>query len=90
MRLALFCAAALLASSSLAAAAETATNSSGAVVKKEDAVKKTRKVCRREMPTGSTIRKRVCRTVPVASEGSEAAREPQAGAAPSENAAANR
>ena len=90
MRLALICAAALLASSSLAAAAEPTANTSGAVAKKEDIAKKTRKVCRREMPTGSTIRKRVCRAVPVTNEESEAAREPQAGTAQSENVAANR
>ena len=89
MRLALICAAALLASSSLATAADPAENSSAVAAKKGDTAKKTRKVCRREMPTGSTIRKRVCRTVPV-DEPSEAVREPQAGAASGEAAAVNR
>ena len=88
MRLALIFAATALASSSLAAAAAPADNSATVSAKKGDAAKKTRKVCRREMPTGSTIPKRVCRSVPV-NEPTEAVREPQAGTA-GEGAAANR
>jgi hypothetical protein len=89
MRLALICAAAMLASSSLAQAADTAENAAVAATAKGDAAQKTRKVCRREMPTGSTIPKRVCRTVPVASQTTKPAGEQQV-AASGENGSANR
>ena len=89
MRLALICAAAALATASLGYAAEPALAASNATATKEPKAKKTRKVCRREEPTGSTIPKRVCRTVPV-TEDAEAAREPQSRGGSSESAAANR
>ena len=90
MRLALICATAALATASLGAAAEPASAPTTATASKDAKAKKTRKVCRREQPTGSTIAKRVCRTVPVEVEGAQAPREAQPGQASAEGAAANR
>lgn len=90
MRIALICAAATLATSSFVFAAEPASTAPAAEVAKDTKAPKTRKVCRREQPTGSTIPKRVCRTVPVAPAGAEAARDSHAGHASAQNAAASR
>ena len=62
MRFALTCAAAALAISSVAVAAEP-TSTASATTAKGAPTKKTRKICRRETSTGSTIPKKVCRTV---------------------------
>lgn len=62
MRFALICAAAALATSSVCAAAEPAPRAPTATAKNAEA-KKPRKVCKRDTSTGSTIPKKICRTV---------------------------
>ena len=79
MRLALICAAAALATASLGSAAEPASAPTTVTASKEAKAKKPRKVCRRETSTGSTIPKRICRTV---EEPAEPAKEASAAPAP--------
>jgi len=63
MRFALICAAAALATASLGSAAEPAAAPTTATASKDAKTKKPRKVCRRETSTGSTIPKKICRTI---------------------------
>jgi hypothetical protein len=64
MRIALIGAAAALATASVCAAAEPAAAQAGVATEKSAKAKpKTRKICRRESTTGSTIPIRICRTV---------------------------
>ena len=78
MRLALVCAAAALATSSLAVAAEPAAAPGKVTASENVKAKKPRKVCRRDTSTGSTIPKKICRTVVETAEPAKQAQAPVA------------